>query len=434
MLSQAGQVLVQQVDNMMVGYVGIDELAASAFANSVFVLGLVFAMGFTFGLTPLVGHAFAQNDRKEAASLLKCSFLTNSIIVIILSVLLWGISYTFHLMGQPEHIVEMAVSYYRILVVSLIPFIMFFTMKQFAEGMADTKHAMVITIVANLINIFFNYLLIFGNFGMPQLGLDGAGYGTLISRISMPLLFIFFFMRKEKFRSFIPLLKTVKASKARVIRLLSVGFPIATQILLEVTAFGLSGIMMGWLGVVPLAAHNIALGLATVSFMIVTGIGSATTIRVSHQYSVKDFAALQMAAKASIHLVLVFMTFAAIMFALFRNLLPMLYTQDSEVIALAAQLLVFVAVFQIFDGLQVTLLSILRGLADVRNAMIYALIAYIIVNLPVSYFFAFELGWGAGGIWLGFVVGLGLAAALFYSRIHKLFNKFDRNYSTSKSK
>jgi MATE family multidrug resistance protein len=311
---------------------------------------------------------------------------------------------------------------------------MFFTMKQFAEGMADTKHAMVITIVANLINIFFNYLLIFGNFGMPQLGLDGAGYGTLISRISMPLLFIFFFMRKEKFRSFIPLLKTVKASKARVIRLLSVGFPIATQILLEVTAFGLSGIMMGWLGVVPLAAHNIALGLATVSFMIVTGIGSATTIRVSHQYSVKDFAALQMAAKASIHLVLVFMTFAAIMFALFRNLLPMLYTQDSEVIALAAQLLVFVAVFQIFDGLQVTLLSILRGLADVRNAMIYALIAYIIVNLPVSYFFAFELGWGAGGIWLGFVVGLGLAAALFYSRIHKLFNKFDRNYSTSKSK
>lgn len=423
MLSQAGQVLVQQVDSMMVGSVGTVELAAAAFANSVFVLGLVFAMGFTFGMTPLVGHAFAKGDQEKTASLLKNSFVLNLALTIALVVFLWIASYFFHYMGQTDEVVQLATNYYRILVISLLPFILFFTFKQFAEGLADTKIAMFITLFSNLINIIFNYLFIFGNYGAPELGLDGAGYATLIARLSMPLLFLWFFVKKEKFNIYFNQILEIKIEWKRVLELLKVGFPIATQIILEVAAFALSGIMMGWIGVVPLAAHNIALGLASVTFMVVTGIGSGTTIRVSHQYSSGDFESMRKAAWASIHMVIAIMSMTAILFAVFRFQLPWLYTSDEEVINVAAQLLIMAAIFQIFDGGQVVLLSILRGLADVQRAMIYAFVAYILINIPISYLLAFTFDLGPIGIWIGFVFGIGIASVLFYLRIHGQFKK-----------
>ncbi|NOR86113.1 MAG: MATE family efflux transporter, partial [Bacteroidales bacterium] len=403
MLSQAGQVLVQQVDNMMVGAVGTVELAAAAFANSIFVLGLVFGMGVTFGLTPLVGHAWAQKNNKEAGELLHNSLNTNMILTVILTILMWLVSYFFDYMGQTAAVAEMSVSYYRILVISFIPFMLFFTLKQFAEGLAETKHAMYITLFANVINVVLNYALIFGKFGMPVMGLDGAGYATLIARSFMPILFLYVFIKKDKFNIYYQIAIKARPNWQRIKQLMQVGVPIATQILLEVAAFALSGIMMGWLGVVPLAAHQIALGLASVTFMVVTGIGSGTTIRVSHQYSMKDFKSMRMAANASIHMVIGIMSITAILFAVFRFQLPYMYTKDAEVIALASQLLIMAAIFQVFDGLQVVLLSILRGVADVKHSMIYALIAYIGVNIPLSYVLAFEFDMGPMGIWIGFV-------------------------------
>ena len=423
MLSQAGQVLVQQVDNMMVGAVGTVELAAAAFANSVFVLGLVFGMGITFGLTPLVGHAWAQKNKKEAGELLHNSINTNLIMTFLITIIMWMASYFFEYMGQTAEVVELSISYYRILVISFIPFMVFFTFKQFAEGLAETKHAMYITLIANVINVIFNYALIFGKFGMPMMGLDGAGYATLIARALMPVLFLYVFIKKDKFYVYYKIAKNARPDWLRIKQLIQVGVPIATQIILEVAAFALSGIMMGWLGVIPLAAHQIALGLASITFMVVTGIGSGTTIRVSHQYSVKDYSSMRMAANASIHMVIAMMGVTAILFAVFRFQLPYMYTQDAEVIALAAQLLFMAAVFQLFDGLQVVLLSILRGVADVKHSMIYALIAYIGVNIPVSYLLAFEFKMGPMGIWIGFVFGIGLASFLFYRRIGKIYRK-----------
>lgn len=425
MLSQAGQVLVQQVDNMMVGTVGTVELAAAAFANSVFVLGLVFAMGFTFGMTPLVGHAFAKGDKEKTVALLKNSFILNIALALGLVGVLWLTSYFFDYMGQTAEVVGLATNYYRILVLSLLPFILFFTFKQFAEGLADTKIAMVITLISNVVNVAFNYLLIFGNLGAPELGLDGAGYATLIARFSMLLMFLWFFVKTDKFNIYFKRIFEIKTDWQRILELLKVGLPIATQIILEVAAFALSGIMMGWIGVIPLAAHNIALGLASVTFMVVTGIGSGTTIRVSHQYSLKDYDSMRKAAWASIHMVIVIMSITAILFALFRYQLPWLYTRDEEVIKVAAQLLIMAAVFQVFDGAQVVLLSILRGLADVQRAMIYAFIAYIVINIPTSYLLAFTFGLGPIGIWIGFVFGIGIASVLFFLRIQNQFKKLE---------
>jgi len=423
MLSQAGQVLVQQVDNMMVGSVGTLELASASFANSVFILGMVVGMGFTLGLTPLVGHAFGAGKHKESASLLYNSTITNMVITLLLFVAMYSVSFFMDRMGQPDDVAAMAIPYYRILVFSMIPFMLFFTLKQFAEGIGNTINAMMITLAANVVNVIVNYLLIFGKFGFPQMGLNGAGIGTLIARCIMPVLFIIIFMYREKFRTYLAEALKSKIDFKTIIKLINMGWPISTQIVLEVFAFVLGAIMIGWLGAVPLAAHQIGIGLASITFMIVTGIGSGTTIRVSHQYSQKNFEGLSKAAYASIHLVIAFMSITAMLFVIFRNQLPLLYTSDPAVIAVAAQLLIMAAAFQIFDGLQVVMLGILRGLGDVKYAMNIAFISYIIVSLPLSYLFGFTLKMGAVGVWVGLVVSLGLASLLFLKRFIRLYNR-----------
>ncbi|RUA31511.1 MAG: MATE family efflux transporter, partial [Bacteroidetes bacterium] len=288
MLSQFGQVMVSQVDNMMVGMVGTAELAAAAFANSVFVIMMIIGMGFSFGLTPLVGHAWSSKDYPLTGKLLRNGFFTNTLLAIVLSVIMIAVSFFFDSMGQDEEVVALAVPYYRILVVSFLPFIWFFTFKQFAEGMGDTLNAMIITLVANVVNIILNYVFIFGKWGSDAYGLNGAGYATLISRILMPIAFFFVFRYRKIFWRYWVHAWRSSIEKATVWKLVKVGTPISMQMLLEVTAFAFTSIMAGWIGVVPLAAHQIAIGLSSVTFMIVTGISSGTTIRISHQFSRGD--------------------------------------------------------------------------------------------------------------------------------------------------
>lgn len=423
MLSQAGQVMVQQVDNMMVGRVGTTELAAAALANSVFITGMVAAMGFTFGITPLIGHAFAKGNHKKVSSLLKNSMLTNLLINIFIFGVLLIVSFYMHRMGQPEHVVALAIPYYHILLVSLIPFIIFFTIKQFAEGIGNTTIAMYVTISANIVNLILNYILIFGKFGSPAFGLNGAGYATLVARVWMPIMFIILIYKKDSIARYFQSFKEVRINKKEIKEIFHVGYPISLQILLEVSAFAFSAVMMGWLGETPMAAHHIALGLASMTFMVVTGIASATTIRVAHQYSKNNIHEMYKATMASLHLVLMFMSVGAVCFILFKDSLPFLYTNDEDVALLASQLLIMAAIFQIFDGTQVTILGALRGLADVKKSMLYAFIAYIVINVPLSYFLTFTLHFGPRGIWIGFVAGLGIAAILFYKRFHSIYLK-----------
>lgn len=423
MLSQAGQVLVQQVDNMMVGSVGTTELAAASFANSIFFLGMVIGMGITFGLTPLVGHAFAAKKNKEAANLLLNSSILNIIIWFVLSALMFSVSFFMDRMGQADEVISLAVPYYRILVYSMLPIMVFFTLKQFAEGIGNTFNAMIMTLIANVVNFGVNYVLIFGKLGLPALGLTGAGIGTLTARVVMAILFIIIFFKGKTFKIFTYQALKSSIDKKIIKRLIDVGWPISMQIVLEVCAFAFGAIMIGWLGAVSLAAHQVAIGLASVTFMIVTGIGSGTTIRVSHQYSIQKYDEMQKAVYASIHLVLGFMTITSILFIALRHVLPLLYTSDPAVIAIASQLLIMAAAFQIFDGLQVVMLGALRGLADVKYAMLIAFISYIIISLPLSYLFAFVLNFGPMGVWVGLVVSLGIASLLFLNRFNSLYTK-----------
>ena len=423
MLAQAGQVSVQLIDSIMVGHIGTTELAASSFANSVFIIGFVFGMGFTFGITPLVGQALGKNNDRRVGELLRNSFVVNTIITLILFILLLLLSYAMPYMGQPEEVVALAIPYYQIIVISMLPLLLFFTMKQFLEGLGKTKAATITTITVNIINIILNYLLIFGHFGFPELGLNGAGIATLISRILMPIAIIYWFYKSEHYVKYKSYLSITKVKIKDLLILFWYSLPIGLQIIVEVIAFAAGGIMMGWIGEVALAAHQIALGIASFTFMIASGIGSATTIRVSHQLGAKLFIDLKRAGQASIHLAVAFMSMTAISFYFFRDYLPMMFTEDSDVIELASKLLLFAAAFQIVDAIQLISVSALRGLSDIRFALWISIFSYGILALGSSYLFAFVLNFGAEGIWVGYLIGLSFASLIFYSRFISLANR-----------
>lgn len=424
-LSQIGQVSVSLIDNMMVGHVGTTELAAAAFANSVFMIGMVFGMGLTFGLTPLVGKAFGNSDLKKTCIWLKNGVVSHLIASIGLTLLMFSVYWFLPLMGQEDDVLKLTGSYYLLLCASYLPFMLFFTFKQFFEGLGNTKMAMQITLSANLINILVNYVLIFGKFGFAEMGLNGAGIGTLVSRIVMPILYGIYIVKNTRFKRYFILAHYQPLIRHRIVSLLKIGLPIGFQLIVEVSAFGIGAVMMGWLGEVELAAHQVALGLATFTYMISLGVSQANTIRVSHQMGVKDYVSMRRASYASTHLVLVFMSITALVFVLARNYLPWLFTSDVEVISIAASLLVVAAIFQLFDGLQVIMLSTLRGMADVTLPMYIAFIAYLLIGIPTSYVFAFVLNAGPQGIWYGYLVGLGTAGILFYYRFKHNLRKLN---------
>ncbi len=420
MLAQAGQVSVQLVDSIMVGHVGTPELAASSFANSIFIIGFVFGMGFTFGLTPLVGQAFGAKEYKRVGELFRNSFILNVIISIFLAFLMFGISFLMPYMGQPKEVVILSIPYYRILVISMIPFLLFYTIKQYLEGLGKTKAATIITILANIINVIFNYIFIFGHFGVSELGLNGAGWATLISRILMPILLIMWFVKTDYYVKYKEFIFTRIKSLKEIYSLFIFNLPIGLQIVVEVIAFAIGGVMMGWYGETALAAHQIALGLASFTFMIASGIGSATTIRVSFQLGSRKFIKLRNAGFASIHLIIVFMSLTAILFLVLRHILPEIFTLDKDVIELASYLLIFAAIFQIVDGIQLVSISALRALSDVKFALWFSIFTYGFLALGSSYTFAFFFDLGPKGIWFGYVTGLSVASIVFLIRFNKL--------------
>ncbi len=423
-LSQVGQVSVQLVDIMMIGHVGTTELAAASFTNSVFMIGMYFGMGITYGITPLVGKAFGKNRLNEVVAWLKNGFYIHLISALFLAFVMFGIYFFLPFMGQSDEVLKLAKPYYLLLCFSYIPFVLFFSFKQFFEGIGNTKTAMHITLTANIVNVVVNYIFIFGKFGFPELGLIGAGIGTLASRVVMPLMFIVIILKKPRFRRYFLLARVQKLQKEKWTAVIKLGIPIAFQIIVEVLAFAIGAVMMGWIGPTPLAGHQVALGMASFTYMISLGISQANTIRVSHQMGDHNYKALKMAAFGSTHLVLGFMSVMGVVFVLGRNYLPYLFTADPNVILIASQLLIIAAVFQVFDGLQVVMLSTLRGMADVKVPMFIAIAAYLFIGIPVSYVFSFILNFGPIGIWLGYLVGLGTAGVLFYLRFKRNLLKY----------
>lgn len=429
MLSQLGHILVGVADSIMVGKLGAQPLAAVSLANSIFSVVLMFGIGVSIAVTPLVATADGEGNHERSGLIFKHGLLINAILGVLLCILIIGASFLLYSFGQPPQVVDLTIPYLAIIAASLIPFMLFQSYKQYAEGLSFTRVAMYITVSANLLNIFFNYLLIYGEWGMPALGLNGAGWATLISRVGMAVAMMIYATNTAWYKTRKTQIKGF--SKSLIQRLLKIGIPTAMQYVFEVGAFSFASIMMGWIGTKALAAHQIAINLAAISYMIATGLAAAATVRVGNQLGKKDMPNMRRAGFTAVMMGWGLMIFSAIVFILFRDDLPMLYIDEAEVIELAASLLVIAAFFQLSDGSQAVGLGLLRGMADVKIPTVITLFAYWIVALPLGYWLAFGLGWGPQGVWLGLLCGLSISAVLLLFRFNRSSKKALSQHQTT---
>ncbi len=423
MLSMLGQVMTGVADSVMVGWTGALPLAASSFANIFFTIPLFFGVGVSYAITPLVAQAEGAKDTSKIIEVLKNGSFINLITGLLLTGLIFSVEPFMHSMGQPEEVVTLAIPYLSIIAVSIIPTMIFQTYRQFAEGLQRTRIAMIIVIGSNLLNIALNYVLIFGYYGFPELGLNGAGWATLIARVVMAISMMIYVFGARKYQPYRAGFNLGGYSKSLISKMLHIGIPAGSQFIFEAGAFGFSAIMMGWLGTTALAAHQIAINLATISYMTTSGLGAAATIRVGNFLGQRDQKNLRAAAFTMIGMAVVIMAAWALLFIIGRYFLPSLYIDDDGVIQLTASLMIIAAFFQLSDGIQVVTAGALRGLQDVKIPSLLIFVAYWIIALPLGYLLAFPLQMKANGVWIGLFIGLTITAGAMVVRFYKLSSR-----------
>ncbi|EMR03402.1 MATE family efflux transporter [Cesiribacter andamanensis] len=416
MLSYLGHVLVGTADSMMVGQLGKVPLAAVSLANSIVVLPMMFGLGLSYGLTPLVASADGQGNTRRIAKLLQHSLLINLGAGVALAGLSLLVLPFLDEMNQPPDVVAIVGPYLAIVAFSLVPLMLFQAFKQFAEGLGFTRKAMYITLAANGVNIFFNWVLIYGKLGFPAMGLEGAGWSTLFARVMMVLGMGYYCYRSPRFAPYRALFGLKRFKRKLSLRLMQLGIPMGLQFVFEVGAFSGAVIMAGWMGDTQQAAHQIAINLASMSYMIASGISAAATVQVGNLLGRKDLPGVRMAGITATVLVLGLQTLFAFIFLFGRYLLPTFYIDNEQVIEVAAGLLVIAAFFQLSDGVQVVGLGALRGMEDVRIPTWITLFAYWVLALPLGYVLGFVFDMGINGVWWGLLTGLTVAAVLLAVR------------------
>ncbi len=419
-----GHTLVQFVDNAMVGRLGTAELAAISLGNSFVFLAMSLGIGFSTAITPLIAECNAQNNAQKnfikSKLILENSVTICLILGIFLTIAVFALKPLLNLMGQSPDIVKLAYPYINWVAISLIPLILFQSFKQFTDGLSLTKISMISTIIANIINVLLNYLLIYGKFGFPKLELVGAGIGTFISRIFMVLIIIFLIKNSSNLKKYFKNFKLLKFTKATISKIFNLGYPSALQVLFEV-GFFISGIWVcGIIGTNEQAANQIALNLSTITFMVALGLSVTATIRVGNQKGINDFLNLKRIAISIFLMVILIEMFFALVFISLSDFLPWLYLENVtvedvvETANISSKLLLIVALFQIFDGIQIVAQGALRGIQDVKIPSFICFLSYIIIGLPVMVYLALYTDLDATGVWIGFLIGL-ISASIFLS-------------------
>ena len=427
MLGQLGHVLVGLADNLMVGRLGAAPLAAVSLGNSLVFIALSLGIGFSFAITPLIAEADGSGDIEKGRSYFHHGIILCGINGILLFLLLLLAKPLLYYLDQPPEVVEYAIPYLEIVAFSMLPLMIFQAYKQFADGLSQTKYSMYATILSNVVNVFFNYILIYGIWVFPELGLEGAAIGTLISRFFM-LWFIWEILRrKSKFKPYFVWSKKELFKTDIFKKILNLGFPTALQMFFEVAIFTATVFLAGLLGTNPQAANQIALNLASMTFMIAVGLGVTATIRVGNQKGLHHYKELRRIARSVFLLVFIIEAIFAVGFILLKDWLPTFYIDNVEVVLLSAQLLIVAALFQLSDGMQVVILGALRGLQDVKVPTAICFVAYWIIGFPVSWYFGKAENMGSMGIWMGLLAGLTASALMLYFRFNYLSNKLIAN-------
>ncbi|WP_111306755.1 MATE family efflux transporter [Confluentibacter sediminis] len=429
MLGMLGHTFVSFIDNIMVGQLGTAELAAVSLGNSFMFIAMSLGIGFSTAITPLIAEADSEDDFIKGKSSFKHGLFLCTVLGVLLFLIVFFAKPIMYLMQQPEEVVKLAIPYLDLVAFSLIPLIIFQGFKQFSDGLSMTSYPMYATILANALNVIFNYLLIFGKFGFPELGIVGAAYGTLISRIVMVWFLWWILKNKEKSKAFVTHLKFFVLQKAMLKKIVNLGAPSAMQMFFEVAIFTSAVWLSGLLGKNPQAANQIALNLSSMTFMIAMGLSVASMIRVGNQKGLQNYVDLRRIAFSIFLLGIIFAFGFALLFFSLHEYLPRLYVDyndaenlidNTEVVSIASKLLIAAAIFQISDSAQVIFLGALRGLQDVKMPTVITFISYWLIGFPISWFLGKEDAYGSFGIWLGLLAGLSTAAILLYIRFNYL--------------
>lgn len=416
MLTNLGHVLMGVTDNIMVGHLGATSLAAVGLATVVFNVLMLFGIGVSYAITPLVAEADGEGDHGRMEETFRHGLVINVANALLLAiVVMFGKNILYYINQSPE-VVEQTMPFLNVIAFSLVPIMIFQSFKQFAEGLSNTRVALIVIIAANLMNVLLNYALIYGYFGFPAMGLMGAAWATFGSRVFMAVAIGVYIYAAPAFRKFRAMFSFGKYSGAFFKKMLHIGIPSGVQFIFEVAAFDFSLVMMGWLSIQAQAAHMIAINLATLSYMTTAGLAAAATVRVGYFSGKQDYANLRMASYSLLGMALTWMSLWTVLFIVGRYWLPGLYVEDEAVISIAATLLLVASVFQLSDGTQVVCASALRGLQDVKIPSVFIFLAYWIIGLPLGYWLCFKAGWGAPGIWVGLLIGLTLTATAMFMR------------------
>ena len=384
---------------------------------------MVFGIGVSYATTPLVTSANQNMDLLKKASLFKNSIFLNVSVSIICFIVLFLSSGLLKYMHQPEDVIKLAVPFFNVLIFSMIPISLFFTCKQYCEGLSNTRMALFISIIGNVINIILNYLLIYGKFGFPELGYIGSAWASFISRVFMGFSFLYLIFKSPVTKEISAVYNRVKINKKELFHLAKIGLNAGLQLTFEVAAFVIAGLMAGTFGKEQIDAHGIALSIAAFTYMFASGISSASSIRVGIYKAQDNWLEIKQAAFSSIKLVMLIMGGFAILFLMINNFLPKVFSSDLQIVNLASKLLIIAALFQLFDGIQVTIVGILRGLEDFKIPTLISLVGYWIIALPLAYWLAFILKLETVGVWIGLLVSLIFAAIILFWRLNYLINK-----------
>lgn len=418
MLGQLGIIIVGFADNIMVGHHSMEELAAASFVNNFFTLASIFGIGFSYGLTPIISGLTARKEPHKAGALLKNSLLSNFLIGIGLAIAMGILVLNIHKLNQPEELIPLIIPYYLLQLAS-IPFVMLFNaFKQFSDGAGDTVTPMWIMLGTNLINIIGNYLFIYGHLGCPEMGLNGAGAATLAARILALLVFCLLFIFHSKYKKFRIGFKEAFINRTSQGLLFRMGFPVGVQMGVESASFSLSVLMMGWIGSIALAAHQIVGVVTTIGFMVYYGIGAAVAIRVSMCKGQNDIINVRRSTFAGLHIMMILALAVMLIIFICRNVMGYLFTDNEEVVKMAALLAFPVILYQIGDGLQILFANALRGIGDVKFLAYSAFVCHFGMALPIGYVCGFMMDWGALGIWCGFPISLTVLGVMLWYRFN----------------
>lgn len=427
-LSQLGQNCFGLIDTLMIGKLGAAPLSASAFVNNVINIPMIFVLGVSSAVSVLVAQSFGAKNYKDCGRLLNNSLLYVLTLSLLVILGLEALTPFLSAFQQPHEVLTLSYSYYHTIVWSICPYVLFFVLKHFSEGLSHPRAPLIFLCLGLFLNFIFNYLLIYGHFGFPKLGLFGAGLATLISRWAVVIFLFLYIQRSKIYTKFLVLWSDHKLDPITLKNISRIGIPSGFQYLFEVAAFAGCGIMMGWLGTNTLASHQIALQVASLTFMFPLGFSFAASVRIGQLKGELDYPRLRISGFASFGFIIGFQILLGLIILFLRKILPTIFIDDLGVQELASRLLVVAALFQVFDGVQAVGVSILRGLQDVKVPTLATLLSYWIIALPLAYFLAFHAKLYALGIWGALGLGLLISSVFMVSRFHYKTKKLLAEY------